>query len=261
MRIVAESIYRHTGVDISDGTVTPSELEVLRNACEDDEGLLSCYLKRRLTGEPMAYILGYIEFDGLRIPIDKRAYITDPEAVYLTSHLKLVIQKEHSKRILEVGTGCGSLSFCLEQAYPNHQYTAVDIDSNAIALARSNAVFLKSGVRFEISDYFNRLPADYTPDLIFADPPWGNESSIYDSDDRPASHYHAMPGISVWPFKSITGIHEQIIDEILRKGWNCSLYMNFGMLDLVDIQKAVHHAPTCAFIHPAENITLVHITF
>ncbi len=254
------NIYRQTGVDISAGVLPQHELEILSNATGNDEGLLSCYLKRRLSGEPLAYIIGHIEFDGLVIPIDKRAYITDPEAIYLVNHLKSVLSRSDVLNVLEVGTGCGSLSFCIEQANPSHNYTAIDIDSDAIALARQTASVRKSAVRFEVSDYFNRLPADYSPDLIFADPPWGNESSIYEHD-RPASHYHAMPRISVWPFKSITGIHEQIIEEVLLRGWTCSLFMNFGMLEQSDIDMAVKRAPNCTFIHPAANITLVHITF
>ena len=254
------NIYRHTGVDISDGVITQYEFDTLNQAADGDEGLLSCYLKRRISGEPLAYIIGYIEFDGLQIPIDKRAYITDPEAIYLVNHMKSVLETPDSLTVLEVGTGCGSLSFCIERVHPNHNYTAIDIDSDAIARARQSVNQIKSSIRFEVSDYFNRLRADYAPDIIFADPPWGNETSIYE-EDRPASHYHAMPGISVWPFKSITGIHEQIIEEVQLRGWKCSLYMNFGMLNESDIKNAVHNAPECTFIHPADNITLVHITF
>lgn len=255
------NIFRHTGIDISEGVIAQNELDILKDAAGNDEGLLSCYLKRRLSGEPIAYIIGFIELDSLKIPIDKRAYITDPEAIYLVNHLKSELNRPEPVRVLEVGTGCGSLSFCLEKAHPGHQYTAIDIDSDAIALARQTAVSWNSNIHFEISDYFNRLPTNFSFDVIFADPPWGNETSIYDEVDRPASHYHAMPGISVWPFKSITGIHEQIIEEILLRGWKCSLYLNFGMLDIDDVRNAVSLAPSCEFIHPTENITLVNITF
>lgn len=259
-RLVVENIYRHTGVHLSEGAINQKEVDILKHAAGDDDGLLSCYLKRRISGEPIAYIIGYIEFGGLKIPIDKRAYITDPEAIHLVEHLKSVLEKSTPLNVLEVGTGGGSLSFCLEQAIPEHNYTAVDIDSNAIALARQTASAWGSKIRFEVSDYFNRLPSDYVPDIIFADPPWGDESSIY-HDERPVSHYHAMPGISVWPFKSITGIHEQIIEEIMLRNWKCSLFMNFGMLGMDEIENAMRLAPNCEYLHPMKNITLVHITF
>lgn len=107
------SIYRQSGVDISAGALPQHELEILSNATGNDEGLLSCYLKRRLSGEPLAYIIGHIEieFDGIVIPIGKRAYITDPEAIYLVNHLKSVLSRSDVLNVLEVGTGCGSLSF------------------------------------------------------------------------------------------------------------------------------------------------------
>ncbi|MCH8494424.1 MAG: methyltransferase [Balneolales bacterium] len=253
-------IFDHTGVDLKINPLPASELKALEIVADGDVNLLSCYLKRRISGEPLAYILGFIDLDGLRIPVDKRAYITDPEAIYLVQHLKEVLGKLPSQKVLEVGTGCGSLSFYLEHHCPEHQYWAVDIDSNPIDLARDTAQKRDSSIHFVVSDYFMGLPAEYTPDLIFADPPWGNESSIYD-DDRPASHYHSMPGISVWPFKSITGIHEQIVDAILLKGWGCPVFMNFGMLDADSIWAAIHRAPHAELIQAAKNVTLAKLTF
>jgi methylase of polypeptide subunit release factors len=259
-RTLVDHIFEHTGVDLTVNPLPESERTLLESASKGDKNLLSCYLKRRISGEPLAYILGYIDFDGIQIPIDKRAYITDPEAIYLVSHLKQRIQQEPRKQILEVGTGCGSLSFCLERAHPHHSYTAVDIDSDAIALAQSTADTFQSTISFCVSDYFLGLPDTYKPDLIFADPPWGNDTSLY-HDDRPAAHYHAMPGISVWPFKSITGIHEQIIDEILLRRWKCDVYLNFGMLDTHSIHGALIKAPQSELIHAANNVTIAKLTF
>lgn len=257
---LVENILAHTGVNLITNPLPKSDFTLLEMVANGDLNLLSCYLKRRISGEPLAYILGFVELDGLRITIDKRAYITDPEAIYLVKHLKKVLHNQKTQKVLEVGTGCGSLSFYLEYHCPKHQYVAVDIDSNPIDLARETARKLDSSIQFIVSDYFMGLPVDYTPDIIFADPPWGNESSIYD-DDRPASHYHSMPGISVWPFKSITGIHEQIIDEILKKGWKCPVYLNFGMLNIESIRASVLKAPQSEIIEVANNVTLVKLTF
>lgn len=257
---IADHIFEHTGVNLVVNPLPKSEFALLESASNGDHNILSCYLKRRISGEPLAYILGYIEFDGIQIPIDKRAYITDPEAIYLVAHLKQMIQQEPRKQILEVGTGCGSLSFCLERSHPFHSYTAVDIDSDAIALAQSTADEFQSAISFRVSDYFLGLPETYRPDLIFADPPWGNDTSLY-QDDRPAAHYHAMPGISVWPFKSITGIHEQVIDEILLRRWKCDVYLNFGMLDIDSIKAALIRAPKSELIHSAHNVTIAELIF
>lgn len=257
---INDYILDHTGVDLRINPLPDSEFKALNMIADGDLNVLSCYLKRRISGEPLSYILGYIQLDGLRIPVDKRAYITDPEAIYLVQYLKQILSKLPTQKILEVGTGCGSLSFCLEHHYSNHQYLAVDIDSNVIDLARDTAQKRKSKIQFVVSDYFRGLPEDYSPDLIFADPPWGDETSIYDND-RPASHYHSMPGISVWPFKSITGIHEQIVEAILLRGWNCTVYLNFGMLDADSIRAAIHKSPHWELVQAASNVTLAKLTF
>ena len=256
---IPSHIERHTGVDaFSD--LSDQDLIQLANASNGDQNIYSCMIKRRIAGEPLPYIVGFIELDGIKIKIDKRAYITDPEAIHLINHMKSVLHDLPSSKVLEVGTGCGSLSFCIQKSVPHHTIVAVDIDSNAIDLAKENASELKLDIQFLVSDYFMGLSDDYEPNIVFADPPWGSEESIYE-DDRPVDHYHAMPGISVWPFKSITGIHEQIIDEILLKKWSCDLYMNFGMLDDESIQKALNHAPNHTIYRPAKNVTIVKIQF
>lgn len=254
-------ILEHTGVDLCSHPISENEIDLLESASNNDFNTLSCYVKRRLAGEPVEYIVGYVRLGDITIPIDKRAYITDPEAIHLVNKVSDVLVDVSAKNVLEIGTGCGSLSFAVERKCPGHRYTAIDIDSNAIDLARENAAGMGSKVEFLVSDFFLGLPQDFVPEIIFSDPPWGNDTSIYDDDSRPADHYYAMPGISVWPFKSITGVHEQIIDEIMDKGWSCTLIMNFGMLDLNTIMSAISKVPEPEWIHPVDNVTLVQLKF
>ncbi len=254
-------ILKHTGIDLGLHPIPENDLDLLEEASNNDFNTLSCFIKRRLAGEPIEYIIGFVKLGELKIPIDKRAYITDPEAIHLVNHLTQILRGEPPKRVLEIGTGCGSLSFAIERACPHHRYLAVDIDSNAIDLAKDNAQKLDSKIEFLVSDFFWGLSDDYIPDIIFADPPWGNETSIYDGESRPVDHYHAMPVISVWPFKSVTGIHEQIIDEIKNKRWKCTLIMNFGMLDISTIEAAISNGPIPKLMHPVDNVTLVQLQF
>lgn len=254
-------ILEHTGVDLYTHPISENEIDLLISASNNDFNTLSCFVKRRLAGEPVEYIVGYVRLGEITVPIDKRAYITDPEAIHLVHKVSDMLVDATAKNVLEIGTGCGSLSFAIERKRPGHRYTAIDIDAHAIDLARNNAVVLGSEIEFLVSDFFLGIPRDFTPDIIFSDPPWGNDTSIYDGGSRPANHYYAMPGISVWPFKSITGVHEQIIDEILDKGWPCTLIMNFGMLDLKTIRSAISKGPEPELIHPVDNVTLVQLKF
>jgi ubiquinone/menaquinone biosynthesis C-methylase UbiE len=48
-------------------------------------------------------------------------------------------QLERGLRVLDVGCGAGQLLFKLADAYPNGQYTGVDVDAHGIALARTEA--------------------------------------------------------------------------------------------------------------------------
>ncbi|MCH8566687.1 MAG: class I SAM-dependent methyltransferase [Balneolales bacterium] len=259
--LVYNRILSETGLDPRGPKMGKDDLKLIEQHCGTDFNKLSCLVKRRLSGEPMAYVLGRLYFGDLELLIDKRVYITDPEAIWLVKEMvRRLTSEKDSKEVLEVGTGCGSLCLAVYKQVNRHNYTAVDIDIQALDVARENARIHQMDIQFYVSDYFFGLPEHYTPDIIFADPPWGTEESIYD-DDRPADHYLAMPGISVWPFKSITGIHEQIIERILEKGWNCELYMNFGMLGLDEINKALEKAAKVVFLNPVKNVTIAHIRF
>lgn len=257
---VYKTIFRHTGIDVLNDPRFRSDRKVLEEAAGDDPNRLSCMLKRRISGEPLPYITGEIEFGGSRFHVDKRVYITDPEAIYLINLVRDSLAGQAVSQILEIGTGCGSLSILLKKALPDCTITALDIDEQALDVARENASTHQVDIRFLESDYFMGLPDDYSPDILFSDPPWGTEESIYE-DSRPASYYHAMPGLSVWPFGSSTGIHEQLIEEILNRAWHCELFINFGMLDSTSINKALKRAPEYKLVRPAKNVTLAHIFF
>ncbi|NNE93992.1 MAG: methyltransferase [Verrucomicrobiales bacterium] len=132
--------------------------------------------------------------------------------------------------LLEFGVGCGSLSISVKKELPEAQVIGVDLDSDAIAVARENAAFHHADVLLVESDLFSDLPPEIVPDIVFGDPPWGDDDCIYD-DDRPASHYHAMPILSAFPSGGITGLHEAILSDIANRGWDCNVLLNLGILD------------------------------
>jgi hypothetical protein len=72
--------------------------------------------------------------------------------------------------------------------------------------------------------------------VIFGDPPWGGEDSVYD-DERPASHYHAMPLLSAFPVGGISAVHEAILSDVRARQWPSRVLLNLGVLPEVHIQR------------------------
>ena len=216
--------------------VPESDLLALGQTCGEDEERLRRCIKRRISGDPVAYILGYVEFRGQRFKVDRRTYITDPETSYLVD---VVIEKaqefyantQRPPVILEVGLGCGSLSISVKKVLQEKaRVAAVDIDAGALEVAKENMRNHGTDIEWYESDLFRSLPESFVPDILFGDPPWGNEKTMYD-EDRPLEHYLTMPYLAVFPIGNCTAVHERIIRQVQERGWEASLLLNTGVLE------------------------------
>jgi release factor glutamine methyltransferase len=98
-------------------------------------------IHRASAGEPLAYLIGYQEFCGLRFAVSPAVLIPRPETELLVeATLKWVAQSGHpAPRILDVGTGSGAIAITLAVRIPHAHITAADISPDALAIARANA--------------------------------------------------------------------------------------------------------------------------
>lgn len=130
-------------------------------------------VRRRGQREPLQYIMGETEFDGLKLKVDRRALIPRPETEYL---VELIVARVPTPpaSILDLGTGTGALALALAVRYPEATVTAVDASADALALAAENAAAtgLASRVTLLQSDWFQALPAVQRFDLIVSNPPY-----------------------------------------------------------------------------------------
>src|SRR5512140_2044048 len=79
-----------------------------------DEAARAAFIRllgRRLTHEPLQYIVGETEFMGLSLFVDRRVLIPRPETELLVEHaLELARRWRGVARILDVGTGSGNIA-------------------------------------------------------------------------------------------------------------------------------------------------------
>ena len=136
-------------------------------------------VKRRGNREPLQYILGEVEFCGLKLKVDRRVLIPRPETEQL---VELVTQRltVAPESILDLGTGSGAIALALARIYPAAAVTAVDQSGEALALAGENAAAngLAARVRCIQSDWFAGLaPADQFA-LIITNPPYLSDEEL-----------------------------------------------------------------------------------
>ena len=121
--------------------------------------------------EPLQYILGECEFYGLSLKVSPSCLIPRPE----TEELVHWILQHNFTKALDIGTG----SACIPIALAKHkeaQFTALDISSDALSIARENAKKNTVDIHFIEHNIFNDIDLKTSFDLIVSNPPYVLES-------------------------------------------------------------------------------------
>jgi release factor glutamine methyltransferase len=132
---------------------------------------LEAAVRRRLAGEPVAYITGAKEFHGLPLRVDAR--VLDPRddtETLVDWALDLGGDGATPLRIADLGTGSGAIALALQHSRPHWQVTAVDFSADALAVAQANARHLGLDVRFVRASWLTGLQGPF--DLIVSNPPY-----------------------------------------------------------------------------------------
>jgi len=145
------------------------------------------YIKRRKSGEPVAYIIGKQELYGLDFIVDKNVLIPRPETELLVDH----VISDHNKndkskpiKILELGTGSGAISIALAKNISASKITALDISNKALCIAKKNAKLhqLERQIDFITSDWYSKLESREDSfnkyDYIVSNPPYISKQDI-----------------------------------------------------------------------------------
>ena len=136
-------------------------------------------LRRRLAGEPMAYILAEREFYGSSLMVSPAVLIPRPETELLVdASLERLDDKAHL-RVLDLGTGSGAIAIAISLQRPHVTVVAADVSENALAVAGKNArrLLAAGAERVDLvrSDWFDSL-AGTRYDLIVSNPPYVAEA-------------------------------------------------------------------------------------
>ncbi|WP_448567542.1 peptide chain release factor N(5)-glutamine methyltransferase [Thalassotalea ganghwensis] len=143
-------------------------------------------LKRRTSGEPIAYILGVKEFWSLLLKVAPSTLIPRPDTEVLVEAI-LDHHDQAAKTVCDLGTGTGAIALALavERAY--WQIDAIDFQSEAVALAIENAKTLNiNNINVYQSDWFANVMPSKRFDIIVSNPPYidGNDHHLNEGDVR-----------------------------------------------------------------------------
>ena len=126
--------------------------------------------RRRLAGEPMAYLTGRQEFFGLDLRVDARVLVPRPDTETLVAWGIDALIGVLAPSVLDLGTGSGAIALAVQHARPDACVEAVDASAEALSVAQANARRLSLPVRFRLGDWFTGTIG--RRDLIVSNPPY-----------------------------------------------------------------------------------------
>lgn len=153
---------------------------LIHNEDDLDQSVTEKYLQkveRRLTGEPIQYLLGKTEFFGLPFTVNPAVLIPRPETEHLVEKALELAGRFTKPRIIDIGTGSGAIAVSVAHSLPEACLTAVDISPKALEVARENARLNGVGIDFQLGDLLSSVAGSF--ELILSNPPYIPES------DRP----------------------------------------------------------------------------
>ena len=128
---------------------------------------------RRVTREPLAYIVGRREFWGLELEVTPDVLIPRPATELIVEALQeLFPDRSVPLSIADVCTGCGCVAVAIAHERPTTTVRGSDISGPALEVARRNAARhgVADRVTFEEGDLLDHITGSF--DAIVANPPY-----------------------------------------------------------------------------------------
>lgn len=148
-------------------------------------------LARRLSGEPLAYILGAWDFYGRTFKVDSRCLIPRADSETAVAAALEALKPRPPGAALDIldlcsGSGCLGLTLCLELRGMglSPRVTLADISEGTLEIAAENAASfgLYSEVSLCKADVFTGLDALRGFDLLVCNPPYLSEEDLAKRD-------------------------------------------------------------------------------
>jgi len=130
---------------------------------------------KRLSGEPIAYLVGKRGFHEIELYVAPGVLIPRPETEILIEIALREIQKlNRPVNILDLGTGSGAIALAIAHSAPQVLVTATDQSLEALAIANINAeqLGLSNRVQFAQGSWYGALKEVIQFDVILSNPPY-----------------------------------------------------------------------------------------
>jgi ribosomal protein L3 glutamine methyltransferase len=151
-----------------------------RELTETEQAAAEALVQERITSrKPAAYLTGEAWLQGVPFTIDERAIVPRSFIAELIADASIdPWLRPDSRRVLDLCTGNGSLAVLAAMAWPNVAVDALDIDTDALAVAKLNVERHNLALRVRLLQGDGLAGAEGRYDLILCNPPYVNSASM-----------------------------------------------------------------------------------
>ena len=144
--------------------------ELSADACRRFRALV----ERRAAGEPLQHVLGFEDFQGLRLAVTPDVLIPRPETEGLVEWAVEILRNRPQAVVADVGTGSGAIACALAARLPGLRLVAVDRSLAALAVAAGTVegLDLRERVHLVAGDLVTPLHAGGGVHLVVANLPY-----------------------------------------------------------------------------------------
>jgi len=166
----------------------PEEMRNARLTASERHLIVERVIRRVNERIPVAYLTHKAWFCGHEFYVDERVLVPRSPIGELIENRFAGLISEKPRHILDMCTGSGCIAIACAYAFPDAEVDAVDISSDALAVAEQNIE--EHGLMQQVTpiraDLFRELPA-LKYDLIVTNPPYVDAE---DMDDLPGEYHH-----------------------------------------------------------------------
>jgi len=171
-------------------------------------------VQRRISGEPVAYILGTQAFWDVDLRVTPAVLIPRPETEALVEWAIAL----NPSNIADLGTGSGAIAIAIARELKHAQVAAFDLSDQALEVARQNAAVFAPRIKLHQGSWLSAY-SGHPFDLIVSNPPY-----IDESDDQVAGNVRAFePHVALFSddsgLKDIRTIAQQSRAHLTAGGW------------------------------------------
>ena len=202
---------------------------------------------RRVTREPLAYIVGRREFWGLELEVTPDVLIPRPATELIVEALQeLFPDRSLPLSIADVCTGCGCVAVAIAHERPTTTVRGSDISRKALEVARRNAVRhgVADRVTFEEGDLLDRLTGSF--DAIVANPPYVVDRAR--PALQPEVRDHEPPVALFGGVDGLTLVTRLIATAPARLATGGYLVFEFGLGQDVEVEDLIDASPDLTLV-------------